>query len=274
MGDAYSTGDGQDDRASLQEPCERYLSRRGAARLRDAVDKTTGSGQLAGLEWKPRNEADVVGVAIRQHRFTAAVREVVAVLHRRHRKYPPSGFDVGHRDFAQPRMANDAVVKESAHSAELFVARDSRIDSMELPEIDLLDAESPEAAFGLCNQIRGTSIGNPLVGTRTRQTRLGSDKQPFIGVKGLADQFLRNIGINRLTRFNRLGISCGRPLRCRILMTALSPFLLDFSIQRCGADAQLLRRFGPIAPGRAQRRGNVVAFQLGERANLTGGLNR
>ena len=61
------TGDGQDDRASLQEPCERYLSRRGAARLRDAVDKTTGSGQLAGLEWKPRNEADVVGVAIRQH---------------------------------------------------------------------------------------------------------------------------------------------------------------------------------------------------------------
>ncbi len=162
MGDAYCTGDGQDDRASLQEPCERYLSRRGAARLRDAVDKTTGSGQLAGLEWKPRNEADVVGVAIRQHLFTAAVHEVVAVLHRRHRKYPPSGFDVGHRDFAQPRMANDAVVQQSAHGAELFVARYSRIDSMELPEIDLVDAELPEAAFGLCNQIRWASIGDPL----------------------------------------------------------------------------------------------------------------
>ena len=65
---------------------------------------------------------------------------------------------------------------------------------MELPEIDLLDAELPEAAFDPCNQIRGASIGDPLVRTRTRQTRLGSDKQPFIGVKGLADQFLRNIG--------------------------------------------------------------------------------
>src|SRR6266566_2052001 len=40
----------------------------------------------------------------------------------------------------------------------------------------------------------GASIGDPLVRTRTRQTRLGSDKQSFIGVKGLADQFLRNIG--------------------------------------------------------------------------------
>jgi hypothetical protein len=51
-------------------------------------------------------------------------------------------------------MANHAVVQQSAHGAELFVARDSRIDSMELPEIDLLDAELPEAAFGLFNQIR------------------------------------------------------------------------------------------------------------------------
>ena len=91
-------------------------------------------------------------------------------------------------------MANDAVVQQSAHGAELFVARYSRIDSMELPEIDLLDAELPEAAFGLCNQIRGASIGDPLVRTRTRQTRLGRDKQLFIGVKRLADQFLRNIG--------------------------------------------------------------------------------
>jgi len=88
-------------------------------------------------------------------RFTAAVHEVVAVLHRRHRKYPPSGFDVGHRDFAQPRMANDAVVQQSAHGAELFVARYSRIGSMELPEIDLLDAEACAASQALAPRSEG-----------------------------------------------------------------------------------------------------------------------
>src|SRR5438093_11045167 len=139
MGDAYCAGDGQDDRASLQEPCERYLSRRGAARLRDAVDKTTWSGQLAGLEWKPRNEADVVGVAIRQHRFTAAVDEVVAVLHRRHRKYTPSGVDVAHRDLPQPRMPNDPVVQHSAQRAEPFVPRYGRSGPLELPGLAWLD---------------------------------------------------------------------------------------------------------------------------------------
>jgi len=56
-------------------------------------------------------------------------------------------------------------------------------------------------------------------------------------------------------------------------MTALSPVLLEFPVQGCDADAESLRRFGAIAPRRTERRGNVVAFQLRERANLTGGLN-
>jgi hypothetical protein len=37
------------------------------------------------------------------------------------------------------------------HGAELFVARYLRIDSVELPEIDLLDTELLETAFGLRN---------------------------------------------------------------------------------------------------------------------------
>ena len=85
--------------------------------------------------------------------------QVVAVLHRRYRKYPAGGLDVGHRDLAQPRMADDAVVQQLAHGAELFVARHARVDAMKLPEIDLLDAELPEAALGLRNQIGGASVG-------------------------------------------------------------------------------------------------------------------
>jgi hypothetical protein len=33
-----------------------------------------------------------------------------------------------------------------------------------------------------------------------------------------------------------------------------SPFLLEFPVQGCGADAQSLCHFAPIAPGRTQRR--------------------
>src|SRR5438093_10765193 len=95
---------------------------------------------------------------------------------------------------------------------------------MELPEIDLLDAELPEAAFGLCNQIRGASIGDPLVRTRTRQTRLGRDQQPFIGVKGLADQFLRHIGTVTVGRVDEVDADLVKPAqRPRRCTTVRSP---------------------------------------------------
>src|SRR5262249_36115947 len=53
----------------------------------------------------------------------------------------------------------------------------------------------------------------------------------------------------------------------------LSAFLLEFPVQRGGADPQPLRRFGPVAFRRTQGRGNVIAFDVGERANLLCGLN-
>lgn len=73
MGDVDRTGDRQDNRAVLQEPGERDLPARRAARRCDAIDKTTRSGQLAGLERKPRDEANVVGLTIGEHVLTAAV---------------------------------------------------------------------------------------------------------------------------------------------------------------------------------------------------------
>src|SRR4029453_12727957 len=90
-----------------------------------------------------------------------------------------------------------------------------RIDSMELPEIDLLDAELPEAALGLCNQIRGASIGDPLVRTRTRQARLGSDKQPVIGVKRFADHIPRNIGSVTVRRVDEVDADLVKPAQRR-----------------------------------------------------------
>jgi hypothetical protein len=153
---------------SLSRPC-RGRSRiwRGrwdsTVRTRDAIDKTPRSSQLAGRERKPGNEADTVGGATGEHILAGAVDQVVAVLHRRHRKYLSGGLDVGHRDLAQSRMADDAVVQQLTHGAELFVARHARIDPMKLPEIDLLDTELPETALGLRNQIGGASVRRPLI---------------------------------------------------------------------------------------------------------------
>jgi hypothetical protein len=57
-------------------------------RTRNAIDKTPRLGELAGRERKPRDEADVVRGAIRQYIVAAAVDQVVAILHRRHRTHP------------------------------------------------------------------------------------------------------------------------------------------------------------------------------------------
>src|SRR5204862_6156934 len=55
----------------------------------------------------------------------------------------------------------------------------------------------------------------PLVRTRTRQTRRGSDEQPFIGVKRLADQFLRNIGSVTVGRVDEVDADLVKPAQRR-----------------------------------------------------------
>src|ERR1700730_5686075 len=113
-------------------------------RLCDAIDTATRFNQLAGRERKPGNEPDIVGGTIGQHVLAAAVDQVVAVLYRRHWKYPAGGLDLGYRDFTQSRVPDDPLVQQLANGAELFVARDAGVNAMKLPQIDLLDAEPLE----------------------------------------------------------------------------------------------------------------------------------
>ena len=57
-GDLARAGDRQHDRAALQEPGERDLARARLAPLRDRVERAALAGEVAGVERKPRNEAD------------------------------------------------------------------------------------------------------------------------------------------------------------------------------------------------------------------------
>src|SRR5882757_3877394 len=132
-------------------------------RLRNAIDNTARSGQLARRERKPGDEADLVGGAISQHILAVAVDEVVAILHCHHWKYATGSLDFCHRDLAQSRMEDDTLVQKLTHCAELFVARHAWVDAMKLPEIDPFNAEPFETALRLGDQIGGTSVGCPLV---------------------------------------------------------------------------------------------------------------
>src|SRR5436190_16776452 len=108
---------------------------------RYTINSPARSRQRAGGKRKPGNEADAVGGTVGEHVLTATVDQVVTVLHCRHGKHAARGLDLGHRYFAQSRVTDDAFVQQLPHGAELLFARHARVDSMKLPETDLIDAE-------------------------------------------------------------------------------------------------------------------------------------
>jgi hypothetical protein len=73
-------------------------------------------------------------------------------------------------------VADDAVVQQPTHGTELFVARYCWVDAMKLPEIDLLDAELPETALGLRDQISGVPMGRPQARSLAGKPRLCGDQ--------------------------------------------------------------------------------------------------
>ena len=74
-------------------------------------------------------------------------------------------LDVSDSDFAEAGMGDQAQVQHLAYRAELFVARHVRVDAMQLPQRDLLDAQLAQALFDFAHQIVGPPIGHPAVGT-------------------------------------------------------------------------------------------------------------
>ena len=163
-------------------------------RLGDAIDRSPGLSELAGGQREPGNEADAVGLAIGEDVLTGTVGEVVAVLHGGDREHLPRRFDLSDRHFGKPGMGNDALVEKLAHRAELLVARHFRIDAMQLPEIDPLDAEFGKTLLGLTDQIIRTAVGRPLVRAATGEATLGGDQQSLVGGESFADQLLGNVG--------------------------------------------------------------------------------
>ena len=141
MRDLRGARDRQHHRAALEQPGERDLARGRAVDLAMASRIVPGLREIARGERKPGDEADAVRLAVIQHVFAGAIDEIVAVLHRRDREHLRRGLDLGDRDLAQPGVTDDASSISDLDGVELLVARHLRVDAVQLPQPDLLDAE-------------------------------------------------------------------------------------------------------------------------------------
>ena len=148
------------------------------------------AGKCAGGERRPGDETDIPALAGSQHVLAAAIDEIVAVLHRGHGKVGTGRLDVLDRDVAEADMADQAIATHLGDGPELFVAGNARIEAMELPQIDAVEAQAAQTHQGALAQVFGTSDGFQNAGAETGQTTFGRDRQSAVGVKRLADQCL------------------------------------------------------------------------------------
>ena len=198
VGDLRGPRDRQHNRTALEHPGQRDLARRGTVPLGDGVQQRSILGEIARCQRKPWDESDAVLCAIVEHILAGSVDQIVAVLHRRHPEDLGGRFDIFDRDFAQPGMADDAVVDQHFDGAELFLARHLWIDAMQLPQADLLDAEAEAARMRLLDQILGPSQRDPPTRGGPHQTGLGGDEHVRVGGQRLANELLGDVRAVRI----------------------------------------------------------------------------
>jgi hypothetical protein len=78
-------------------------------------------------------------------------------------------------------MADQPFALELADRLKLLLGRDLGVDPVELPQIDPLQPESPQASFQLAAEEFRPAILDPLVGARSLETAFRRDDQPGIG---------------------------------------------------------------------------------------------
>ena len=89
-------------------------------------------------------------------------------------------------------MRMSLLSSKSRDGVELLVARHLRIDAVQLPEVDPLDAEAAQARLRLRRAgIRGGRSA-PTIGAGPRETALGGDEQALVGMQRLADELARD----------------------------------------------------------------------------------
>lgn len=110
------------------------------------------------------DEADGLLLAVVQHRLASPVGQVVAVLDRRDREHALGRLDLGDAYLAQAGVPDDLGVEQRLDGVELLAGRHARIDPVQLPQINRLDAQALAACLGLGHQIVRVTLRDPLAG--------------------------------------------------------------------------------------------------------------
>ena len=110
-------------------------------------------------------------------------------------------------------MADQPLVPHPGDGLELNLAGAVRSDPVELPEIDALEAQAPQAHQHALAQIVGIAHGPPDIGAVACQAALRGDDEAVIGVKRLTDQILADEGAVAVGGVDQVDAEAGNGLQ-------------------------------------------------------------
>jgi len=207
--------DWQHHRAPLQHPRQCDLARRRAVRSCDGVERRPGPGEASRREREVWDEADAFLLAIIEDSFVRPGRRDCPGSARLR---PGNGAARLRSARRRPRSARHGARRASSISertASNCASRGvSRIDTVQLPEADLIDPETAAAVEGLLAEIFRTGrFGNPLIWAGRVKPALVRHQHTLVGMKHLADQLfgdVRPVGLPVSMKFTASTGSCRR----------------------------------------------------------------
>src|SRR5258705_5012839 len=145
---------------------------------------------VARLQRVPRDERDLLAIAVVNHGVPFAVDEVVAVLHRRHGDETARVVDLRDAAFRQPDVPDLSRTLRLLEKSELLRLGDGRLLCMELIRVDAFQPQPPQASVERLAKTLGPAVDLPFVRTWSIEATLGRDDQTCgIRVQRFRNQF-------------------------------------------------------------------------------------
>ena len=192
-----STRNRQHGARAFEKPGERDLTRLGVVSLCDLVQGSPGVSQFSKRQRGPGDKADpLAGAPIDHglglgngHVFGLAHRQIIVVLHGDNRDHLLGSSQLVERDIGESHMANLPFLPQLRQFTDRVLKGNLGVRTMELIQVNALQAQTPQAAFQRLPKVFGASVLWPLVGASTQQPPLGRDDQVFwIGVERFGNQ--------------------------------------------------------------------------------------
>jgi len=155
---------------------------------------------------------DALLLAVLQDVLGAAVGEVVEVLHGGDLDDLLRGLDLLDVHLGEADVADLALLLHLLEHAELLLARDVGVDAVQLPQVDLIDAEAPQAHLAALPQIVGAPTDRPLTRAGAQKAGLRGELDAVIGMQRLGDELLGDVGAVGLGGVDEVDTELGEPL--------------------------------------------------------------